>query len=84
MVCEQLARTAPERGLSGSVPDAIESKLVFEEIGDPRFGPLADHLIRPEPVDLIAGEAQHSTISAQTYKERKGSFTRAPDIDSAR
>jgi hypothetical protein len=42
------------------VPDAMQSKELLEEIGDPRFGTLADQLIGTEPVDLISGEAQLS------------------------
>jgi hypothetical protein len=45
----------------------MESKLVFDEIGDPRFGALADHLIRPEPVDLIADEAQVAALFRQVF-----------------
>ncbi len=36
----------------------MQPKELLEEIGDRRFGPLADQLIRSKPVDLISGEAQ--------------------------
>jgi hypothetical protein len=36
----------------------MQPKELFEKVGDLRFGVVAVQLIRPEPVDLIAGEAQ--------------------------
>jgi hypothetical protein len=36
----------------------MQSKGLLKEIGDPRFGALADQFIRSEPVDLVSGETQ--------------------------
>ncbi|MGY3076864.1 hypothetical protein ACVWZZ_003235 [Bradyrhizobium sp. LM6.10] len=42
----------------------MESKEFFEEIGDPRFGAIADQLIRSKPVHLIL-EAVSEGVSGE-------------------
>ena len=41
-----------------SLPNAMQSKKLVEEIHDARLGAVTDQFIRPEPIDLISSKAQ--------------------------
>jgi hypothetical protein len=65
----RLSISLGRRDARRSMPDAMQSKELLEEIGDPRFGTLADELIRSEPVDLISGEAQLARAGFQVRRD---------------